>query len=363
MRIRCPKCKNVVTFDEASRGQTVACPECQAQLRLPPAAASAAPPPLPTVNSPPEEAIRKPATSARIVAPPPPQRAAKDVAWQFDAQRYRSETWLTPGGVAIFLALLVVGAIILGTLASVIGHFFWLVVLFPILVGAGLGYIGGFGLKIAKVNSPVFSFIAVFCAAIVAVLTNHFADYVIDVGSDPILPPISFLEYTQIKAEAGVTIKRGGTGGFTLSGIAAYIYWGVEGLIILGVALYVLRGFARAPFCIHCKTWKRHEIIGDISLRDEKLKLDKLKSEAAASLEAGDLAWLRDHASGGKKDRFAIGLHQCPNCDEELPIEVELAYIDQMKQGEPRVPVSLATYPADAVPTLRELIRHAAEAE
>src|SRR5947209_5179836 len=124
-----------------------------------------------------------PAPAAEPTPEPPP-------APRFDATRYRPEGSASlPSTLALFLGLVAV-AVPVGFLASFIGQWFYLVVVFAAGIGALLGGAGILLVKGTKVRNPFVAGAAALAGAAAAMGAMQYADYLRQLwGLDAQRPP------------------------------------------------------------------------------------------------------------------------------------------------------------------------------
>src|SRR5262249_9077485 len=125
----------------------------------------AMPPPLPP-EDPGEEILQPEIISEAPVHVP-----------RFEAEAYRAAGTLTALGIFLTPLLGIAAAVFMGWLASFIGQWFYLILLFPIGItfGVVIGCAGG--ITWGKVSSPAFAFTAGGLCGLVAMVSMHYFDY------------------------------------------------------------------------------------------------------------------------------------------------------------------------------------------
>jgi hypothetical protein len=359
----------------------VTCPECGGRFRVPRTA--------PAPESLDAEAI----TPTKPGPAPPPQDEADDEAepprprrrWRFDVAPYRPDGGVTAPGVVLTFALEALAGVVLGLLSAFIGHWFYLVLLFPLLVGLGLGCAGLLGVGLGKVRNPLIAGLAGVLGACVASATGQLFEYVgfladraanrqqieavaawqpAPVPGPPVAGPApdevqdararlavdGFFGFVDFSARRGVTISRAGSfndKGMNLGHVGSYIYWGVEFLIMAAVAFAIMRKAATDPFCTACRSWKKDHRLGSLRPPAE---------EAADALRAGKLGRLDDHdPSTRKKGDLRLHVAVCPNCHDDSPIDVRLVRVTQVQGRDQQKVLAHVTYPGEALAALEEL--------
>lgn len=177
-------------------------------------------------------------------------------------------------GLAIWLPC----ALILGTLTASVAvdaqFYFAPLVIFPFMVGVGLGGLLIGLMRIGQVgHRPTIIFGAILAVSI-AVVGQHFICYLSardsELKQSPLLdkarqafpelaarhlqtPPASFLEYMCRQADRGRPLLFG----YSARGWIAWISWGIDGLLVLTGTGVVLIPAVLLPFCGRCQTWYR----------------------------------------------------------------------------------------------------------
>jgi hypothetical protein len=172
-----------------------------------------------------------------------------------------------------------------------------------------------------------------------------------EMGKDPetrqALAIDSFISHMDFKAKQGVTISKRGQGGINLGYTGSCIYWGVELLVIAGIAYLMMNVTADEPFCSQCENWKEQAPLGSCGAVPDKVR---------AALESGDLPELSANMSSS--DDLLASLFQCPRCQASALVEVRLEQVSVNAKGEvSKSTLCTVTYPGEAVPALTELFR------
>ncbi|MGH7223970.1 MAG: hypothetical protein ACRELF_12135, partial [Gemmataceae bacterium] len=229
-----------------------------------------------------------PAPSA--ITPEPVPEAPSPPPPRFQTQPYVPDGNFPPLGLALTLGGGLMAAVLVGFLASVIGQWFYLVVLFPLLIGLALGGVGMAFIKIGKLRSPLLAGVAAGLSGIMAMGTMHYAEYQrflnvlaekLPVNRDQLQDNISFATYIDFMAKQGVTIgrvvQRGNDKGMNLGHIGSYIYWLVEMLVVAGIVWVMMRKAAAAPFCVGCNAWKDERPLGMVTVPVEELAVQAVQ--------------------------------------------------------------------------------------
>lgn len=291
------------------------------------------------------------------------------------------------GLLALFGALALVGAI-LGIVASIVSQWFYLILIFPIGIGLGVGFVGQIVCERFKVRSPLLGIVAGLFAGAAAMGALHYADYYkfqgVMAGVDPELKKFydlsvdqqteelagvdaetresvealrdqlgvqSFPDYLRWRATIGVSIKKAGRSGkgMELGYEGTLVYWLVEMLIVAGIAVAVLRQTCAEPFCRQCSNWKTTTPAGFL-MTDAKT--------AAAALRGGkmpDIVACKP-AMEAPPNHLLVSIASCPSCKGLMPIDVKLQEQTVNKKNEAKTKIkAYVTYPGAALSAFNEL--------
>jgi hypothetical protein len=264
---------------------------------------------------------------------------------RFSPEEYKAEGGFSLLGVPVLLAALCAAAVGLGWLASFIGQAFYLILLFPIGIGAGLVFVGLLVGKPTKMRNPLLAGLFGLISSAVAIVSLHYFDYQRTIAGGPIPGINSFLDYMHLRATIGETISgSNGKGGFNLGYIGSCIYWGVELLIVAFMATLGMIGAAVEPFCSVCNSWKKERKLG---------QLDPKEGDVAALLREGEIERLKDHDPSPTAGELVLNATVCPNCNADVPITVKLVSVTRnAKKEEERKELVHLTYPGEALADL-----------
>jgi hypothetical protein len=150
-------------------------------------------------------------------------------------------------------------------------------VLFPLLVGIGLGLLLVAAMRRAQVGHRATVLSGTILAAAVAVAGQHyfsFLDFQAALTAQKphgialddfqgIMPDVStsFTRFMQRQAMQGRPV----TGEYSLRGAIAWASWSFDGLLSLFAVLAIVRMALRTPYCSHCRSWYRTTRAGPIS--------------------------------------------------------------------------------------------------
>ncbi len=185
-------------------------------------------------------------------------------------------------GAIILLVTILVGGAVIGALFSLVSSLFYLIFLFPLLMGVIGGILIAMAVRSGKVRNPLVALVSGLLIGIViygsmwAVNYFQFRNAVKSeiVSRAPTTNPAEvetfidetlaiatgrsgFLGYVLLTGQEGVSIGRIGSGrnALNLGPTFSWVYWGLELLLILWLAGTLGRSPAREPFCEACERW------------------------------------------------------------------------------------------------------------
>jgi hypothetical protein len=280
-------------------------------------------------------------------------------------------------------ALLVAGGV-LGFVVHLVSQAFYLIILFPALIGLALGAIGSRMVKQGRVRSPLLGGVAGFLGGVLAMLMVHYFDYQqfrktlahelarmtpqqreerfgdINPADRQNVDAImrargregmwGFMDY---QAEQGVELKKASSGGkgLNLGYTGSYIYWAIEVLIVAGISFGMIRGAASEPYCAGCDQWKKPQVLGF---------LETDPATASAAVRSGDLQRFRDArpSAGGGPTRVTVA--SCETGQGRCGVDVKLESIGVDKKGNQQTKkLAHVTYPPEALPHLAAVFQPA----
>ncbi len=174
--------------------------------------------------------------------------------------------------------------------------------LFPILVGTGLGAASVGLMRVAQMGNRPTVLLGVLLSAAVAVAGQHYLGYLdyrqhelarnlpLIEMKQPLLPPEiarrlaapeGFGEYLRGQAERGRPVSSK----WLLRGWAAWLSWGVDGLLVVAAALAMVIPASRLPYCNACRSWHRTMRAGRTAPA-VATRLARLADPAAAAIDA-----------------------------------------------------------------------------
>lgn len=308
----------------------------------------------------------------------------------FHAQPYRPDGGFSLGGLVILTCVTCLAGALSGLLAGFIGHYFFVIVLYPIVMGFVIGAAGAFGVRIGRVRMPAVCGTAGLLGGCVAVATMHGMAYYMFEDQLKLVPPeirqvarnlpqakanlkafpadvqdainklardeetrrafavdslVSFIDH---RAHQGVEIGRmvRGRRPTNLGYVGSYSYWGVELLLIAGLAFVVMRGAAAVPYCARCDNWKTAEPAGTFHGAPQGVR---------EALESGDLAAILRHV-WGTSDKLKASIFSCRQCEglSEIDVRIEWVTVDDKGEDSPST-LCTVTYPGESLGSVRDV--------
>lgn len=319
---------------------------------------------------------------------------------QFDADFYKPDGGYTfPSLFQLTISLIIVG-LIMGMLAHYIGQFFWLIILFPIVIGGVVGFCGSYCVNKYHIRSPLLCAFAGIAAGVFSMSMMHYLDYrsfrselnanlgenaeviyqiarnideikakgdeipeevrlfIKDLENNPQdlkqLQIESFPQFIDYQAEIGVQIGKVGRE-MNIGYVGSYIYWAVEIFLVAIIALLIMKSTAEEPYCSECASWKTEQSHGPF--RNDNQIMMQLRHGQQPNVE------LNSEIENKSHDEFLVKLHSCSHCQEESPVDVFVEQIVVDKEGNASEKnIAKMTYPPEAYVALHAHCASAAEA-
>src|SRR5262249_41240253 len=106
-----------------------------------------------------------------------PDMRPLDPSLRLETVPYQPDGGWPPQGLACMFAVAALAAVGLGYLCSWSSQWFYIIILFPFLVGLGIGVFGYLGVSVGKVRSTRAALLAGLFAGFLAMGTMHYANY------------------------------------------------------------------------------------------------------------------------------------------------------------------------------------------
>jgi len=301
------------------------------------------------------------------------------------------------GSIALGSALQIVGilgllGILLGVIFGYISRYFYLILLFPIVIGGCIGAAGSMCITRFHIRNPLLCGFAGFFAGCLAMFTIQYTGYrifeknlVVSLGEEGLavreialrreqiradwenatedekaviqeletnpeglraLRTNNVWRYMDLMAHHGVEINNGGgRGGINLGHTGSYLYWAVETLIVAGLAYSLMSKAAAAPYCNDCGQWKQAQLYGPFIGAPE----------VARAVGEGTLARFSNDPQTGTPEAM-VTLFTCPECQQEGTADVLVEKWTTNRKGETaKKRLVQMTYPGASIPVLETI--------
>jgi hypothetical protein len=304
------------------------------------------------------------------------------------------------GGTLQLVSILSSIGTVIGLAVSFMSQWFYLIVVFPMIMGALVGLVGAMTIKRYRIRRPFLCGLAGFVAGCFCFLAMHYCNHLrferrlsdvpvavreIARSFDQLITEVdrlpddvrqivtqlraapetlralrvsSFLDFMNLQAETGVTIAgRGGRANGTNLGYAgSIIYWIAESLFLAVVATAIMTSAAATPYCAQCHSWK----VESPTLINSSINPDLISNK----LLSGDLAAFEqflmetDPVYRVKGQYTKVKTHACPLCQSDAPFEVAVIKVKtNSKNGEEgESNLGLITFPGEALFPFMEIV-------
>jgi hypothetical protein len=291
------------------------------------------------------------------------------------------------GVMFLFTSLMLTGAV-LGYVAHFVNDLFWLILVFPLLIGLFVGAVGVRIVKSARIRNPMVGAAAGLAGGLFAMLCTHYFDYKQfadqaiaanpDVAQVIALSPEekeevirssdepdelraffaafdSFSGYMNLSAREGVSISNHGGKGINLGYYGTWIYWIVEVLVVAGITLAMVRGETKNPYCVHCGQWKTPSTLGSFG-------------DPAGALQAlgrGDLAGLVAAKPTAILNDTVLYAHGCATCaGAQTTADYKFVRFVATKDGKTQEqPLTHVSWPGATLVPVKDLFKEPAVAQ
>jgi len=319
-----------------------------------------------------------------VTTPMPAPTPAPTNLPKYDVRPYQPDGGFTTSGLVTMLGAMLVAGAGIGFAAHWVSQLFYLIILFPILIGLFLGAVGMRLVKFANLRNPLLGGLAGFVGGVSAMTMMHYFDYqkfrrdvvnnapdVADVARMPagqregeypqfenpagarelVEAYASFPGFMNFEARQGVEIKstRGSSSSakpLNLGFVGSYIYWVVELLIVAGITFAMVRGQTREPFCAECSLWKSFRRLGAFAGEPDA---------ALAGVTSGDVSALAAAKPGALSGPLELHVAECANC-RRAGASVKLEQLTTNHKGQlERKVLAHTVWPAESVGVLDSL--------
>jgi len=235
-------------------------------------------------------------------------------------------------GTLLTMALGCLGGAVLSVIYALINHynpFIYFTIIATGLFGAGCGACTVFGLTIGKVRNRGTNALAGLFVGFVSLYLS-WVWYLFLVSREAfgqgifLFDSMAMIGFMQVLAENGVWEMFG----VVPTGIALYLIWGLEALIVIVPSVYIA-WTADSPFCESCNKWTdEKECLVSFRLPEDAAKLQE-------SLESEDFLPLFDLSlSNIEPACLHAKVHRCEGCEQSTWLELEIAQLYMDDNGE-----------------------------
>jgi len=304
---------------------------------------------------------------------------------------YRADGAISLGSGLQLIGLLGLLGMLLGALAALIGLFYYMIVIMPLLMGGCIGFAGSKCIKRFHVRNPLICGIAGLFAGCVAMFTMHSVEFRIfeyrlaadlgedgraaqqialhlddvrahldqatpwerqvvnDLEKDPellrTLQATNIWRHLDLSAHRGVEIQGNGGQPINLGYYGSYMYWLFEVILVAGLAFGMTRGTANEPYCSECNTWKMPRQFGPFA--DARNVADNVRQGTLMKFSPMS----EDAQASG-----VVTLFTCPRCGNQSSIDVRVEKLTVNRKGQvKKKKLTQMTYPGETLVVLETI--------
>lgn len=226
---------------------------------------------------------------------------------------YKPSNIIPNEGIKNLTIVAIAAGVIGGGIVGFISQFFYLILLFPIVMGGAAGTAIAMTAKSSKVRNPMVAALFGTLTAFITYASMNYVQYItfkqelrkeiiaesgksddanVEQLTNDVLKEATgdtgFIGYIKFSAQQGMSINRAGRSGkgISLDENATWIYWLIELAIIDGLAMYLAFAAAKEPFCEEGNDWYADKVWSgcvELSRKDEFLELLKSENYAQAT--------------------------------------------------------------------------------
>jgi hypothetical protein len=260
----------------------------------------------------------------------------------YHVERFQPTRGGSPAGVLVAVGFGLVAALVLGALAAFVRQYFWAVLIFALLLGAGIGIVTSLGARVAKCRRTELAVGAGIITGLAGAFVLHYVAYLLFLANLnlPLGPAAGglggFGSHLELKCRLGV---------MSFGYVGSIIYYAVEAAVIAGTSGACAVVLLKSPFCEPCGVWKQKETLGTFQINT---------AVAAAAVASGQPALMVAPSEGD--EAVALDIYRCPNCRNNAPIEVRASCTKGKGENAATV-VVFVTYPGEATADFQEVRR------
>lgn len=151
---------------------------------------------------------------------------------------------------------------------------------------------------------------------------------------------VNFRAFVKLKAEHGWKVSSHGSEGSDFTGAPVYVVWGIEALMILGLALVMTFRAAGEPYCERCNEWGTKRAFAVPGVRAAVVQPLLAAGDLAAVIALQPIDEVEPVAVGDKKASLAkrsaaiiLTVTLCPRCDQSAYLTVAEKQVTVPKRG------------------------------
>jgi hypothetical protein len=262
-------------------------------------------------------------------------------------QRYSPSGFFQPLTFALFLAA-TAGGFAAAWVYQLAMHwipFIYLNLLICAGFGFGLGWAASWAIKTGHCRNRMIALLLALPLVVVAIGGSHFWEYTrfisdvrenvakeknLELTNAEVRAELPFSKYVELKVEEGWQVSNHGSSGSKMNGFMVYVVWGIEALILLGIAIGMTWKAVGEPYCERCNLWGA----------EKKMLLQGLsRADADPLLQSGDLdgvIQLPLPADPNLSVALALTATLCPRCADTSFLTVEEKRVTAKKKGKPQ---------------------------
>ncbi|NKB17767.1 MAG: hypothetical protein HC770_06250 [Pseudanabaena sp. CRU_2_10] len=218
---------------------------------------------------------------------------------------YKPSNKVTNAGFTWLTVTALIGGLAIGGVTALVSRLFYLIVLFPLLMGAGGGFLQAYAVNRGKVRNPMIAGAFAILTGFVIYGTLSIGYYVAfrqevakelkqstgesdDTKINKIIDEnvlqiktgsTGFLGFLKFSAQQGVGITRGSSK-IELKNEWAWGYWAIELAVISGITAFMAFAAAKEPFCENSDEWYLPmESVGSVPNEESENFLSLIKNE------------------------------------------------------------------------------------
>jgi hypothetical protein len=183
-------------------------------------------------------------------------------------------------GAILLLAAILIGGAVIGALVSLLANLIYLILVFPIVMGAAGGALVASAVRSGKIRNATVALLGGLLVGVVIYASMWAVDYLQARSSLASGSNFSFVDYVLVMDRIGVSVGRlGNSNSINLGPTFSWVYWGVELLIIMWLAATTGRAPAQQPFCEACDRWyAKPALVGTLGASRQKEVLGYLEN-------------------------------------------------------------------------------------